>query len=205
MLLLLALAAGGMANQTDATEWAGGQGDWSDPLMWRGELPSSDTVREVHLCAWQSSQIIIGPAGGRSQPTLVLCEGLLLDVAGIISIASSAPALPPLAQAPASPPPPIDPGGGSNGLEIGSALPLGVWIAIVGAGIAGCVLILVLIIWIAGICCRCRSQKLAPSPRAAKEQVQPQPQPRPEGAEEDEEWPSNSPSFKTSQRWSGHV
>lgn len=205
MLLLLGLAAAGSAaNQTSVAEWVGGDGNWSDPLMWRGERPDSDSVREVHLCAWQSSQIVIGRAGSRSQPRVVLCEGLLLDIAGPVSIASAVAVLPPPAQssAPPSSPKPAEPGGGTNGLTTGAALPLGVWIAIAGGGLAGCVLIVVLLVWAACMCCRCRSRKLAPSARVARDQVQPQASL--ETAEE-EEWPSNSPSFKTTQRWSGHV
>jgi hypothetical protein len=206
MLLLLALATAGSTADPSVAEWVGGPGDWSDPLMWRGERPGSASVREVHLCAWQSSQIVIGLDGGSSQPTVVLCDGLLLDIAGRVSVApaAAAPSSPAPTPVPPSSPPQDDLSGGPNGMEFWTTLPLGVWIAIAGGGLAGCVLIIVLLVWAACVSCKCRSRKQKPPRRGARDQVQPEPQPSPEPAEE-EEWPSNSPSFTTSQRWSGHV
>jgi len=162
MLVLLALSIAA-TDEPGTAAWTGGSGDWSDPNMWTGgRRPDSDSVSTVLLCA-SNSQVQIGLAGGRSQPSLVLCEGQTLDIAGSMTVALVVPAemappsVPPLP--PQLPPsfPFIEPNASSPGVE----LPPAAWAGMVFGYLFLCALIM-LTTW--RFCCRKR-QRLHTQPQ----------------------------------------
>ena len=205
MLQLLAIAA---TPGNGYAVWAGGTGDWSDSLMWTGAQPDSSGVHEVQLCAWQSSRIIIGSSGGTSQPELVLCQGMTLEVAGRIFIAPVMEG--PSPSPPPSPPsvlPPVQPSAANTWNNIWDALPVSVWIAIGGGALGVLSLAVIAIIATIRMCWRRRSRQSTPEPGLVVHQVHPGPTTSIESTDGDgDDWShSQPPSFRSSQKWSGFV
>lgn len=135
--LLLCLA---VAEVPEVVVWTGGSGDWSDATKWVGGLPNAESAAEVRLCSAEP-RVHVSSAGGRAQGTLVLCEGGVLDISGVMAIGAESstqestpssnstilPPSPPTTSPPTMPDPQLDAEGGASFIQGDSAVILSVW------------------------------------------------------------------------------